>query len=548
MELFPAVHRVVVLCIGLLFVGCEDELADPFVPLLEKHTNVGDPGPDTSNKYVGDPAAIALGKQFYFDPHFSGAEVYADMLLRPMTTPGRAEPGEPINVSCNSCHDLTRGGSDHTGDPPGNVVSFGGGAYDINGQQTINSAFTELVYWNGRNDSLWSQIVAVAESHVSVNSSRLRIAWRIVDKYRDAYTAVFPEYPLPAAMDSIAATKARLSSSGDGTCELDNGSCPTDFCHMTYGRCTPRFPLEGRPGFVKPGQLPACDPQSADDILQPYGDAWDCMQLADQLLVTRMYVNWSKAIAAYEYTLISKDSPFDQWAAAGFPAGGLGAAAERGARLFVGKAACAECHAGPLFLDDRFHQIGVPQIGTYVPKTTDCPAGDWCDCVSDDRFEPMNCLPIGWRDGLRKLQASKFRRDGVWSDDTQCQSKFALHMDASYALQHPEECDGRVKYYSLPLSDEQRGTWRTPGLRDVALTGPYMHTGMYATLREVIEHYNKGGVVDGGEQIGTLDPKIKPLNLTAQEVDDLVAFLETLTSTLDPAITTPPTVPPASSF
>ena len=540
-------HKGVALSIALFVLGCEDELADPFVPLLEKHTGLGDPGPDTSNKYIGDPAAIALGKQFYFDPHFSGAEVYADMLLRPMTTPGRTTTGQPIEMSCNSCHDVTRGGSDHSDDPPGNVVSFGAGAYDVNGQQTINSAYPQLIYWNGRNDSLWSQIVAVAESHVSVNSSRLRIAWRIIDKYKDAYAAVFgADYPLPLAMDSIASTQARLEA--DGTCTLDNGACPTDFCHMTYGRCTPRFPLEGRPGFVLPGELPVCDPTTADDILQPYGDAWDCMQLADQLLVTRIYVNWAKAIAAYEYTLQSKDSPFDQWAAGGFQPGALGPSAERGARLFVGKAACAECHTGPLFMDDTFHQIGIPQIGTYVPTTDECPQGAWCDCVSDDRFAPTNCLPIGARDGLRKLQASKFRRDGVWSDDAACQAKNAYHTDANYAAQHPDECDGRVKYYSMPLTDDLRGAWRTPGLRDVALTAPYMHTGMYASLRDVVVHYNKGGVVDGGEKIGTLDPKLKPLNLTDAEIDDLVAFLESLSSTLDPSISTPPTVPPASAF
>ena len=528
--------------------ACGEELADPFVPLLERHTNVGTPPPDTSNKYALLPAAAALGKRLYFDPHFSGRQIDQDMLLRPMSTPGRAATGQPVLVSCNSCHDVTRGGADHTASPPGNIVSFGGGAYDLNSQQAVNSAFNELVYWNGRNDSLWSQIVAVAESHVSVNGSRLRTAWRIADAYRAEYNAVFPEYPLPAQLDSIAAHKARLEP--DGTCTLDgNGDCPLDVCHETYGRCTPRFPLEGRPGFVKPGQQPVCDPSTADDVLQPYGDAWDCMQLEDQLNVTRIYVNFSKAIAAYEYTLISADSPFDRWAAGGFVPGALGASAERGARLFVGKAACADCHAGPLFQDDKFHQIGVPQVGAYVPKTSECTAGSWCDCVSDDRFEPMNCLPIGARDGIRKLQASRFRRDSIWSDDEECRRNFVAHIDPNYAAMHPDECDGRIAWYAAPLTDELVGAWKTPGLRDVAVTGPYMHTGMYATLREVVEHYNRGGTTDaGGEQIGTLDPKIKQLNLSEQEINDLVAFLETLTSTLDPTITSEPTIPPASSF
>jgi cytochrome c peroxidase len=536
------------LCTGLvLLAACESEPPDPFIPLLEKHAGIPDPAPDTSNKYALDPAVAALGKKFYFDPDFSGTVLGADMLLRTMTTPTRAPIGSPVNVSCNSCHDVTRGGADQTSDPPGNYVSFGAGAYDVNSQQTVNSAFLDLVYWNGRNDSLWAQILAVVESHVSVNGSRMRVAWRIVDKYRAEYEAAFPEYPLPSIMDSVDAQKARLEP--DGTCTLVNNACPAE-CQTTYGPCLPRFPLEGRPGFVEFGQATTCEWGSTDSILQPYGDAWDCMQLADQRLATRIYVNFAKAVAAYEYTLISKNSPFDQWADAGFPATGpLSPAAQRGARLFVGKAACAECHSGPLFTDNKFHAIGVPQLGTYVPTTAECPQGGWCDCVSDDTALPENCLPDGARDGLRKLQSNRFRRDSEWSDDEECRRHFTLHMDVNYGDAHPDECDGRVKWYSLPLTPALKGQWRTPGLRDVARSGPYMHDGVYKTLREVIVHYNKGGVHDlGGETIGMLDEKIKQLNLSEQEIDDLVAFLESLTGEVDPAVTAEPTVPPASAF
>jgi cytochrome c peroxidase len=528
--------------------ACESEPPDPYLPLLEKHTGLTGPPPDTSNKYALDPAVAAFGKKLYFDPDFSGTVVYADMLLRPMTTPSRAPTGQRVDVSCNSCHDVARGGSDHTPDPPGNDVSFGAGAYDVNSQQTYNSAYLDLVYWNGRADSLWSQIMAVMESHVSVNGSRMRVAWRIIDKYRAEYETLFPEYPLPTIMDSLAAQKARLEP--DGACTLEGGTtCPAE-CHTTYGPCLPRFPLEARQGFVEFGQAIDCDWGVVDEILQPYKDAWDCMRLADQLLATRIYVNVAKAIAAYEFTLISKDSPFDRWAEAGFPKTGmLSPAAQRGAQLFVGKAACAECHAGPLFTDNKFHNIGVPQLGTYVPTTADCPAGGWCDCVSDDTALPENCLPYGARDGLRKLRANRFRRDSVWSDDMECQRHYAFHTDPNYAASHPDECDGRVEHYSLELGDELIGAWKTPSLRDVAITGPYMHDGMYQTLREVMVHYNKGGVHGlGGETLGTIDAKIKVLNLTDSEIDDVIAFLETLTGQVDPLVVEPPIVPPASAF
>ena len=80
-------------------------------------------------------------------------------------------------------------------------------------------------------------------------------------------------------------------------------------------------------------------------------------------MVTRILVNWAKAIAAYEYTLISVDSHFDEFVAAGARLHAISAAAKRGARLFVGKAACVDCHAGPQLTDELFHDIGVPQTG-----------------------------------------------------------------------------------------------------------------------------------------------------------------------------------------
>jgi cytochrome c peroxidase len=530
-----------------LLAACESEPPDPFLALIAKHAPMPDVPPDTSNRYAFDPAVADFGKTLYFDPYFSGKVLGADMLLRTMTTPTRAPIGTPVGVSCNTCHDVTKGGSDPTADPPGNYVSFGAGAYDVNSQQTFNSGYLDLVYWNGRNDSLWGQIAAVVESHVSVNGSRMRVAWRIIDKYRAQYEALFPDYPLPAVMDSIDAQKARLNP--DGSCALVNNACPAE-CQTTYGPCLPRFPLEARPGFVEFGQPATCEWGMGDDILQPYNDAWDCMQLADQRLATRIYVNFAKAIAAYEFSLVSKNSPFDQWAAAGFAeTGPLSPAAQRGARLFVVKAACAECHEGPLFTDNKFHAIGVPQLGTYVPTTADCPAGGWCVCTSDDTTLPQNCLPVGARDGLRKLHANRFRRDSEWSDDSECQRHFTLHTQETYAQDHPLECDGRVKYYSLTLTDAQKGQWKTPGLRDVALTAPYMHNGMYKTLREVIVHYNQGGIHDlGGESIGTIDEKIKVLNLSEQEIDDLVAFLESLTGQVDPTVVAEPTVPGPSAF
>jgi cytochrome c peroxidase len=93
----------------------------------------------------------------------------------------------------------------------------------------------------------------------------------------------------------------------------------------------------------------------------------------------------------------------------------------------------------------------------------------------------------------------------------------------------------------MALETVPKGGWRTPSLRDVALTAPYMHDGFYTTLDQVVEHYNRGGSPDG---MGTRSARLKPLFLTQREVADLVEFLKTLTGEALPgALTTKPVLP-----
>jgi cytochrome c peroxidase len=98
----------------------------------------------------------------------------------------------------------------------------------------------------------------------------------------------------------------------------------------------------------------------------------------------------------------------------------------------------------------------------------------------------------------------------------------------------------------MKYPDEQEGSFRTPSLINVAMTGPYFHTGLYNTLRDVVQHYNQGGAPTG-TFAGTKSPRIRPLGLSDGEVDDLVEFLKTLTGDLpdvdwscDPSLPTLP--------
>jgi cytochrome c peroxidase len=155
-----------------------------------------------------------------------------------------------------------------------------------------------------------------------------------------------------------------------------------------------------------------------------------------------------KALASFQRTVLSTESPFDRWRKGDTQA--MGPSERRGFALFEGKANCAKCHSGYNFTDNGFHNIGLTIVGT-------------------------------------------------------------------------DEDPGRFAQRKVPIV---QGAFKTPTLRDVALTSPYMHHGIYKTLEAVVEHYNRGGDLKDN-----LSPNIVPLNLSAQEKSDLVAFLKSLTGT-----------------
>ena len=154
----------------------------------------------------------------------------------------------------------------------------------------------------------------------------------------------------------------------------------------------------------------------------------------------------AKAIASFERTVVSTESPFDRWRKGEDKA--VSDDAKRGFAVFNGKARCALCHQGFNLTDNGFHNIGLRSQG---------------DAEDEGRFVH------------RKVKVLK-------------------------------------------------GAFKTPTLRDIELTAPYMHNGAYRSLEEVVEHYDRGG-----DDKSNLSPNIQPLGLTAQEKKDLVAFMKSLT-------------------
>ncbi len=196
----------------------------------------------------------------------------------------------------------------------------------------------------------------------------------------------------------------------------------------------------------------------------------------------------AKAIAAFERTVISGNSPFDRWRYGGEP-DALDEAQKRGFEVFVGKGRCVSCHVieqtQALFTDNRFHNIGV---------------------------------------GFKKIRGREFqvareflraKRAGADVDKT--------------VLTKPEASElGR---FAVTENLTQVGAFKTPTLRNVAVTFPYMHDGSLETLEDVVDFYNNGGRLREDDPVSPfLSGGIRPLDLSDEEKKDLVAFLKALTS------------------
>jgi len=132
------------------------------------------------------------------------------------------------------------------------------------------------------------------------------------------------------------------------------------------------------------------------------------------------------------------------------------------------------------------------------------------------RFNDPSLLSIQERRGM-----SLFFNDAVGCADCHSMPYFTTHDFANNGLYEQYDDAGR---YRLTLDERDRGVFKIPSLRNIAVTGPYMHDGSMYSLEQVVKHYNNGGVDHANK-----DPRIRPLGLTEQQQADLVAFLYSLT-------------------
>ena len=243
-------------------------------------------------------------------------------------------------------------------------------------------------------------------------------------------------------------------------------------------------------GLDDPTRFPPAARPSPKDLEDPLQRAWASISDVDRQTANRIFSNLGKAIAAFERTLVFADTPFDRFVASlrrGDGSTDLKASAVRGLKLFIGRGQCTLCHSGPNLSDGEFHDIGIA-IGPDSDGTL--------------RVDP------GRHRGVYKLLRSPFTRIGQFAD--------------------APTPGAPVEF--LQQRGHQLGQFKTPQLRNVANTAPYMHDGRFRTLEEVVRFYSTR---TGAKPLGHPTTLLQPLNLNDGEVADLVAFLQALSGSGD---------------
>jgi len=349
-------------------------------------------------------------------------------------------------VACATCHVPEMLFTD------GLAKSRGIGETSRSAPGLIGVAFSPWYFWGGRSDSLWSQALGPLESGVEHGGDRSQYAHIIYSdpEYRKAYEGLFGELP--------------------------------DLSDIK------RFPRNAGP---------------VDD--RASNERWQEMSETDRKAITRVFVNTGKAIAAYERLLMPAPSRFDRYVETllhGEQAGNTTLTIDEvaGLKLFVGKAMCITCHQGPLFTNNGFHNVGIPDPATIKPKY-----------LPPLFYVLIDKPPVdtGRYKGIQQALQSEFNCLNEYSDarDEDCaELKFAN------------------KKYTGTL-----GAFKVPTLRNVAKTAPYMHAGQFKSLGDVLKHYNTAPRAHVGHN------ELLPLNLKEKELEQIEAFLRSLSSPPDAA-------------
>lgn len=406
------------------------------------------PPPDISNRWADDPAAARFGQAIFFDPGFAGALLDSDNLGDDHSLGTAGETGK---VACTGCHVPAAGFVDVRS--PRQTISLGAGWGKRRAKPLLDVGQAKILMWDGLHDALYNQLFTPFESATEINSSRLYVAEQVYARYRATYEAIFGKFP--AALDD-AQRFVQLTAEQTGCRSLKTS---------TDGNDTTGVDCHGMPG------------DQAE---------YDGLAGGDKDIITRVVVNVGKALGAYERLLSCGPGRFDDYVH------GNGAALsddeKLGADLFVGKAHCTQCHSGPYFTDQQFHNVGLAPGGVGA-------AGRTYD--KDDH---------GAASGLKAVVSDPLNVKGTYSDGD----------------------DGRLPDAIPPAMD---GAFRAPSLRCVSTRPSFMHTGQMHALADVVAFFARGGDTSAFEgQSENFDR-----HLSSNEQAAIVAFLKALDGPGPPA-------------
>jgi cytochrome c peroxidase len=402
------------------------------------------PPVDVSNRYGDDPAAAALGEKLLVDPGFSGKLLDIDNDGSNKSLGVRGQSGK---VACAGCH--MEGDAFLDTRSVFQEISLGTGWTARRTPSLLDVGQATIVLWGGARSTLYSQFFGPIENPLEMNSSRLFVAQWIATHYQAEYEAIFGSGSLDPLSDSERFPVLTADTTG----------------------CTLTEPLD-HPRTLPPDPLYECHGMPGD------GAEYDSMTPGDQEIVTRIVVNAGKAVAAYERLLTCGPSRFDAWVHG--DAAALNVEEQRGLALFVGKAKCADCHAGPYLTDQKFYNVGLEERPTQIDIFNGNDRGAAADLVT------------------------------------------AANDEVGISSPYSDGDDGRMP---ADIGPAYEGAFRTPSLRCVARRPTFMHSGLLHSLEEVVAFFNRGGDAHGtypGQSVSA------PLGLSAEEEADLVAFLRAL--------------------
>lgn len=387
-------------------------------------------------------------------------------------------------VACASCHAPAKSFTD------GNSTARGLETTAKNSPTIINSFANTWFFWDGRADSLANQALGPIENPLEHGSNRGRVAQLIWQNHRGAYEKLYGSFP----SDLDAFFNARNQKEFHAIPAAPR--LELDVEQAAYIVATiDKFTIQRR--FITQAFSDNEAPQKrlARLVMQPEGENPEWIEQYNRLSpelqkdINYVFARFGEAIAAYESGIVAMESPFDAFAtrlkSSTVPEEAFGE--EFGAEEFHGLAiflnhGCTNCHNGPNFTDQQFHNVGLPQRG--------------------------DALELGRARGVLFAEKSPFNCLGGILPKTDKESCLELR-------------------YINTKNFEYVGAQKTPTLRNVMETAPYMHDGRFKDLDEVMRHYN---LLSAEPAVGHREESLRPLRLSEKDLRALKAFLRSLTS------------------